>query len=64
MMGDGEMWKINTDDTTWWESGDIVDPNRNYTYLMIKFVKPQGYQTGTLNWCVRVTGGADVYAYR
>ncbi len=30
---------------------------------MIKFVKPTGYEAGTLNWQVRVTGGADVSSW-
>jgi hypothetical protein len=67
-IGDSEMWKINTDDTTWWSSGDLVYDGgawyRDFAYLMVKFVKPQGYDTGTLNWCVKVQGGDDVYAYR
>jgi hypothetical protein len=67
-VGDAEMWKINTDDTTWWSSGDLEYDQegryRNWAYMMVKFIKPQGYDTGTLNWCVKVQGGADIYAYR
>ncbi len=61
-IGDGEMWKINTDDTDWWGSGEL--PDENWSYLMVKFVKPGGYDSGTLNWCVTGMTDADVYAYR
>jgi hypothetical protein len=63
-IGDGEMWKINTDDTTWWDSSYYPQPFKTWRYLMVKFVKPAGYNTGKLNWCVKVEGGADIYAYR
>lgn len=61
-IGSGEVWKINTDDGTWWSSGTL--PNRNYAYLMVKFHKPSGYSSGTLYWQVKVQGYEDVYAYR
>jgi hypothetical protein len=61
-IGDEEMYRIITDDTTFWES-DVL-PDKNWSYLMVKFVKPQGYNGGTLNWCVTGTTDADVYAYR
>jgi hypothetical protein len=67
-IGDNEMWRINTDDTTWWESDNLLYPNeevpRNWAYLMVKFIKPGGYDSGTLNWCVKVEGGNNIYAYR
>jgi hypothetical protein len=66
-IGNGEMWMINTDDTTWWDSGEL--PDRIYAYLMVKFNKPYWYDEGTLNWCVRGAyegdvDGPDVRAYR
>jgi hypothetical protein len=32
--------------------------------MMVKFVKPGGYSSGTLYWEVKVESQADVYAYR
>jgi hypothetical protein len=61
-IGSAEVWKICTDDGVWWYSGTL--PNRAYAYMMVKFHKPPGYSSGTLNWQIKVQGGANVYAYR
>jgi hypothetical protein len=61
-IDDDEISQISSDNGTWWGSGDL--PDRTYAYLMIKFVKPGGYTSGTLNWQVGVDSEANVYAFR
>jgi hypothetical protein len=62
MISSGELSQISANDGTWWGSGNL--PDKTYAYLMIKFVKPGGYTSGTLHWQIGVDSGAVVSAYR
>ena len=61
-IGDGEVWRIRTDEADWWHSGSMSV--KTYGYMMVKFSKPGGYSSGTLYWQIAVNSGVEVKAYR
>jgi hypothetical protein len=61
-IDDDELAQISSNNGVWWGSGTL--PDAPFAYLMIKFVKPGGYTSGTLHWQVGVDSEAVVQVYR